>query len=412
MLELSPIPFVTSNFIPSISVGIGTSLFGTPGVNGWKPFIPRPLSADHIALKTAIASTPEGGVLKLSRGYTLDGNIDIGKSITIDGSGYQISYSGLGAAFTILKDNTQIRNLWIDYDSGAGQSAIGSSPEYLESGIGITVSGLADNVIIENSTFTGRFQAAIGVYSPGVDQLTIRNNEFQDGYYGFLIDNTGYNTGLTIAGNRFHDMKGDPICINNPVYVHEKNFTNGWGRYQTRDRNLVTMNFSITDNQIFQTYAASQDVGLGISVAGAKYGLIARNYINGSNNSGIHLEDDTAWITISDNQIFDTRGYEPGRNDWIGWKGSSGAIWLHNSDNIQILNNTIQDSIDSGIFLTLKTGDTRNENIIISGNVISNAGDSIRATGWNVLISGNELDTPVKRYAYSEPFDWIRVFDF
>jgi parallel beta-helix repeat protein len=370
-----------------------------------------PLSRDRLALSGAIAATPDGGVLRLNRNYTLDGTVEVSKQITIEGGGFAISSSGTSAALSVTASGVRLNNLWLDYDSGVTQSAVGSSPEYEVSGLGIVVSNSADGVIVEGSRFTGRFQSAILVKTPSVDTLTVRGNEFQDNYYGVLIDNSGPNTGLVVADNRFERMAGDPITLNNPVYVHERNFANDWGRSPIRDRTLVTTNFVITGNEIIDSYAASSSTGLGISVAGAKYGLISGNLINGSSYSGIHLEDDATNIVIRDNRIFNIRGYQPGRGEDVGWNGFSGAIWLHDSSNIQILDNWIEDSVDSGIFLTLADGATRNENIAIAGNYIARAGDSIRATGWNVTISGNRIDTPIKRYDYAAPFDWIRVFD-
>jgi parallel beta-helix repeat protein len=403
MLELA-IPPVTSNFVSLLSVGIGAN---TPSVDGWIPYIPRPASPDAIALQTQIDNTPAGGTLTLNRDFTFEGGVQLTKAITLDGNGHKVSLYGLGSAISVFGANTTIKNLWLDYESMHPISDVGSPAEYTASGIGIAIAASADNTTITYSKFTGRFQASIKIEGVNTDNITFTHNTVDGGYYGVLVDN-GTGTGLMVADNEFSNLRCDAVCLNNPVYVHAQNFTNNWGQSSIRDGGLVMTNFTITRNKVTDNYSASSSSGLGIAVAGSKNGVITDNIIYGVSYSGIHLEDDAANIEISGNRITSTKGYQPGRNENTGWIGGSGGIWIHNSSNIRIIGNTIEQSKDSGIFLVWGDG-TQNADVTIYGNRISNSGDSIRAVGKRITIGRNYLDSPIE--FFDTPFGPVIVTD-
>ena len=378
-----------------------------PPISSFSAYVAPTHSPDRIALQTQIDNTPAGGTLTLDRDFTIEGFVRISKPINLDGNGHQISMYGVGSALSVFGSHTTIKNLWLDYHSSGTVTEVGSSAEYESSGTAIDIGYQTNNITVTRCKFTGRFQASIKITTPNADNITFDHNTVDGGYYGVLVDNaTG--TGLMVADNEFTNLRCDAVCLNNPVYVHAANYTNAWAASPIRDGGLVMTNFTITRNKVTDSYAASSSSGLGISVAGSKNGVITDNVIYGVSYSGIHLEDDAANIEISGNRITNTKGYQPGRNEDPLWIGDSGGIWIHNSSNIRIIDNTIDQSEDSGIFLVWGDG-TYNTDVTIYGNRISNSGDSIRAVGKRITIGRNYLDSPIE--FFDTPFGPVSVTD-
>jgi parallel beta-helix repeat protein len=371
------------------------------------PYVTPAHSPDRISLQTQIDATPAGGTLVLSQDFNIEGFVRISKPINLDGNGHQISMYGVGSALSVFGSNTTIKNLWLDYESMHAVTEVGSPTEYTKSGVAIDVGYNTTNVTVTHCKFTGRFQASITITMPNTDNISFTHNTVDGGYYGVLVDNaTGM--GLMVADNKFTNLRCDAVCLNNPVYVHAQNFSNNWGLSSIRDGGLVMTNFTITRNEVTDCYSASDSSGLGIAVAGSKNGVITDNVISGVSYSGIHLEDNANNIEISGNRITNTKGFQPGRNESARWIGNSGAIWIHHSSNIRIIDNTIDQSTDAGIFLVWGDG-THNSDVTIYGNRISNSGDSIRAVGKRITIGRNYLDSPIA--FFDTPFDPVTVTD-
>ena len=109
--------------------------------------------------------------------------------------------------------------------------------------------------------------------------------------------------------------------------------------------------------------------------------LRVQDNVTHSNSRGIIVEDSSASIAVTGNRIH--------HNQRVGVEGSTNAgIFLHNSDQVRVRDNTIVNDDENGIWL-----DPTSDHNRVIGNTISGHDEDIRNDGSDNCFTGNTFTT-------------------
>jgi len=174
--------------------------------------------------------------------------------------------------------------------------------------------------------FSGGYDCAIYIDDP-LEDVTIEYCDFAFCGYALLVNAAVKN--LTFRFNRAYMLFGDGICINTTSGVSE--------------------NLWLHDNTIHAPFSHETNRGFGISLRSVHNSYVIANQIKDSKWQGIHLENYCHNLWIHDNVIDGIIGKRYGDvNPWqSGWSG----IWMIDSDNIWMVENTVKNTLTAGVHL-------------------------------------------------------------
>ncbi|MDD5651253.1 MAG: right-handed parallel beta-helix repeat-containing protein [Candidatus Nanoarchaeia archaeon] len=310
----------------------------------------------------------------------------------------------MGSQIKILENNTIYG---IDYKSSFNLTT---------NTAGINITGYNITLDCNGSLITGN-QSGYGIYSSNFDNLTIINCDIEKYYYGIIIKNSN-NINITNnivqnnIGTGFGSIKGTGMLfygVNNSFLINNTVNNSIWGilfytgnynntiSYNTMNGNLQhgfqtyldTANFTITYNNV------SYNDDAGLTFFGQQH-LVAHNFVSnniegGIISYGIYTELDNANTKIINNTVCNTR------------TGPSGALSPEGygikvmDNNYEIINNTLINNSQSGIYLINGNNTVVIGNLIINNSNITNkydggiatAGNFIRGPIFNLLIKDN-----------------------
>lgn len=252
------------------------------------------------------------------------------------------SYAPGGKVIDVNADDVTLKNFTIDQDN-------------INTGRSIDIAN-ASRTTIDGLKSINVQQAFIRIKNNAID-TTVINCRHKSKGYGILVDDTSGSSGLYTNENVFdlQNGNGDGIEINCP--------TNGFDK------------FSLENDRILNCAGGALSQGIGIGVAKGTNGRITNATIKNLESDGIHIENSSKDIVITDCII-----------DGVCSDGttSSGGMLIASSDNIIAANNIIKDvkSGKHGVVLSRVGGVNSNnckiENIIVDG-----------VDGSNVLVTGS-----------------------
>lgn len=322
-------------------------------------------TGDDTACLGAILGSGSRVSLDAHRTYNISKPLVLGDGVTLNGNGATITSDAPIGPLVVQGSHVTIRNLNIQ------SSADGSTLNR----VGIMLAPGASDVLITNSTVSGRFGIAIMV-TGGQHQgiKLIRNIVDPHGGsigYGILVNalNLGdgtYPRNIAILNNTVTNVSSDAIEINSPV-VDRKGYPD------------TVSNVVIQNNTLSAPKATGFAAGFCVGIAGAYNVQVKGNRMSNCKWQGVHIEDHAERIDIVNNVIAGTIGPKAGES---GWKLYSSGVFALNSRNIRILGNKISDSYSKGIEMGFNPGGM-NSNVTIAGNTIANSGSS------GILFSGN-----------------------
>lgn len=270
--------------------------------------------------------------------------------------------------------------------------------------IGVNIGTNAKNASVRYCRIYGNsLMQAININTTGISGVSVESNEIDGVCYGFLSDQLAIDlTDVRIINNRFVNIIGDAIELNNPIKMM------GYNRTPYVD---AAKHFVISGNYISVPNGSGTTAGFGIGIAGTSHVAITGNTFNDVRNEGVHIEDYAQHITITGN-TFNNIGGETANDSAINA--------LPFSSHVVVQGNTIKNVTGDGVVLmavaeghsseytvanNIITGctlkgirvlgvETNQQNTHIHGNTITQSGDDgIYVTGANatgqILISDN-----------------------
>ncbi len=250
-----------------------------------------------------------------------------------------------------------------------------------------TMEALHIDVITEDGVSEG---GAFPLDGTICNNITVKNCKFNNLISGVgnhaLLDVAG--SGFTITGNEFTNLKAVGIDAYNYDNVYIADNT------ATEVSSLVVMgncSGDIVNNTVSISEDKFIDNRVGIQVFSCRYANVDKNTITNSQNSGARITD-TNNLIFTNNNIKDSKENGIFLSNVNGGKIELNEISdsaLHgiqlSGSNIDILNNTLTNSINYGIVLT------SNSSAIMDNNIISNTGkDGIFVNACSsTSISGN-----------------------
>ena len=232
---------------------------------------------DAAAIQLAITAAGSDGVV-----YFPGATYAIGTTLTLGGTNVLFcgpatlkALSALGSGgimLTITGTSVTVRDLVFDQNS-------------LTTGRSINIT-TATHTRLENLASENVQQAFVRL-NGACTYTTIQGCYHSSAGYGVLVNDTNGATDLVVNDCTFihpgSGAIGDAIEVNCP--------TNGFS------------NVTLTNNRIKDTFGVDSSAGIGIGLANVAYGVISGNVISGTQNDGIHVEDDSSHITIADNTL-------------------------------------------------------------------------------------------------------------
>lgn len=304
-------------------------------------------------------------------------NIHNSKNIIISNS--NISYSDTGITISNSKYINIFNNIFENSKNGALQIS-----HHSDDGVTYTLENVGcKNIEIHNNTFTSGYEGIKLAYY--IENCEIHNNNCygnsRDGidYAGhyidglFIHDNNIYNN--TINGievkqlnpSYFTPVIQDKIIKNVKIHSNTIKHSSSYSGINIQNEESDTQCFS----EIYENYIDLYGNGRGIRIINTNLSSennIKNNILKGNNNFGI-------------------------------------GIGIINTSNVNILNNSIKNITNHGIFCEQQeTSANNHSNIIIKGNDISSKSNAVRlnSTFENCIITENILDAPSSQYLITD----------
>jgi hypothetical protein len=274
--------------------------------------------ADSTAAIQSAFNSGANGVFFPSGTYLVN-NVSTVNNLTITGSGSSILklFGAATVAIRSVGDNVSISRLSFDLDD-------------VTNSIGINDGG-GESVSIQNCKFYDH-TIALNINSTG-NQIRFIDNEVFGGGYGVLVNSSASGSDLIISNNTFDGRwvgAGTPNLVNRDAI----------------EINLPSGNFpyiNISDNVIRNYDSGSASSGFGIGVAGGKHVSISNNVVNNCGQQGIHVEDDSRFVSIIGNVVSNSgSGTNTPANEGIG-------IAIYEVYHSSVEDNIVYNSADSGI---------------------------------------------------------------
>ena len=191
---------------------------------------------------------------------------------------------------------------------------------------GICVSNQASNIEFDHFHVIGVSGTAMS-FGDYISNVWVHDSTFTQVGYAILIDNN-FVSGVLIERCTFHNNSADAIALNSPVLTSQlySYWSTAWAITNVTIRNNVITNIR---NDM------DQSMGFCISSAGGQYVYILNNTLSGCSWQAIHLEDTSSYIYIVGNSIDWVYG-----NTALAWAGGLDGVWLENSAQVLIANNS------------------------------------------------------------------------
>jgi hypothetical protein len=237
------------------------------------------------------------------------------------------------------------------------------------------------NVAVDNCYFETPAGFAVRFLSGDSENISISNCYFHDVTYGILTDVNAGNKSLksiAISNNRFDEVNGDAIEINNPG-TH--NLGTQFCQHAVIFGNIIRFKTPAVED--------SSSSGFGIGLAGVLDFSVIGNVIHNCRQQGIHVEDYSARGVIASNTIVGSQASPAGTNAGILVGGAS---------NFTINSNNIRDIQGSGIWLLADEISGVSETIVIGNHVKSCTGNGITVNGSvvdpaKIKVANNYVDS-------------------
>jgi hypothetical protein len=319
---------------------------------------------DTACLEAAFSSGPKVS-FDARRAYNISKPLIIGDGVTLNGNGATITSDAPIGVLVVRGSHLAIRDL--NVQSRAGGSTLNR--------VGIMFAPGASDVLLTNSTVSGRFGIAIMITGGQHQRIKLVRNvvDPRGGSigYGILVNalnlgSNAYPRDITISNNTVTNVSSDAIEINSPV-ADRKGYPD------------TVSNVVIQNNTLSAPNATGFAAGFCVGIAGAYNVQVKGNRMSDCKWQGVHIEDHAERIDIVNNVIAGTIGPKAGES---GWKLYSSGVFALNSRNIRLLGNTISNSYSKGIEMGFNPGGM-NSKVTIAGNTIANSGAS------GILFSGN-----------------------
>ena len=236
-------------------------------------------------------------------------------------------FDGNGCTFVQL--NTPSVHGYYDYMLFASTNSVVrnltlTSPIIPSYGLGITA--YATSVEVDHV----HFQTVPGVainFGGYVSGVYIHDSTFYQVTYSILL-NDFFISDVVIERCSFSNSSADAVALNSAVITQQlySYWSTAWAIRNVTVRDCVISNIRND---------ADESQGFCISSAGGQYVYIHNNQLSGCSWQGIHLEDTSSYVYIVNNTIDNVYG-----NTQLAWGGALDGVWLSNSAQVLIANNT------------------------------------------------------------------------
>ena len=234
--------------------------------------------------------------------------------------------------------------------------------------------GGANRLMVKDNQFTLTSGYAFYLNNVAINDVTFANNRVSGPGYGILTHDNFTGARLKIHQNIFIGGNlGDAITINTPGYP------------VSRPSSGAT-DVSIVGNSISGYQDTNSSRGIGIGLAHVQGGVIANNTIDSIKSRGIHVEDGSSNITISNNYVKSA--------EYSGIYVLNGASPKEPSENITITGNTVESSASlvAGEGAISINGTVGGRGFIVSNNIIDDSGAVALGTAWGILLGYDNKD--------------------
>ncbi len=287
-------------------------------------------------------------------------------------------------------------------------SLVGEGPRCVP----VQISGGSRKVQLRHVTITGG-TILIDANAPEVNDILIEGCDLYKGGYGVLLDNQCSGANVRIVGCHFKGNRSDSIELNFPH----------------KEKGLFVRNVVIADS-IFEGTGPdpnSGTSGFAVGMAGAHQVQITGNTFYKIAVQGVHLEDDTEYVTVSGNN-FEECGMGCTTGNWSGGVHVlSGTKFVTVTGNnftrcrygvsglqgntlrdITVVGNTFRDCPRGAWFMEYPRG-------VFQGNILENCGVGLelwRSRRW--IVTGNSIsaDRRGETDTESSPSVGIRCFGY
>ena len=164
-------------------------------------------------------------------------------------------------------------------------------------------------------------------FGQNVTGVNIHDSSFVQVSYGVLM-NAWFISDVNVTNCYFRNNSADAVAINSPVMSDQQ--------YPWWSHVWVTTNVRITYNTMLDIRNdLDESVGFCVSSAGGQQVWVMHNYMSGCSWQAVHLEDMSSYIYVVNNTIDNVYG-----NAQVAWAGACDGVWMANSQQVLIANNT------------------------------------------------------------------------